>query len=32
MIYADVESILIPEDNGKQNTSKSYTNIKRCCF
>ena len=26
MIYADFESILIPEDNGKQNPEESYTN------
>ena len=26
MIYADLESILVPEDNGKQNPNKSYTN------
>ena len=26
MIYADFESILAPEDNGKQNPSDSYTN------
>ena len=26
MIYADFESILIPEDNGKQNPNESYTN------
>ena len=25
-IYADFESILWPEDNGKQNPNKSYTN------
>ena len=24
MIYADFESILVPEDNGKQNTKESY--------
>ena len=27
MIYADFESILVPEDNGKQNPDESYTNI-----
>ena len=27
MIYADFESILIPENNGKQNLGESYTNI-----
>ena len=26
MIYADFESILVPEDNGKKNTENSYTN------
>ena len=26
MIYADFESILSPEDNGKQNLNQSYTN------
>ena len=26
MIYADFESILVPEDNGKQNPKKSYIN------
>ena len=26
MIYADSESILVPEDNGKQNPNESYTN------
>ena len=26
MIYADFESILVPEDNGKQNPDNSYTN------
>ena len=26
MMYADFESILKPEDNGKQNLEKSYTN------
>ena len=26
MIYEDSESILVPEDNGKQNRVKSYTN------
>ena len=25
MIYADFESVLIPEGNGKQNTNESYT-------
>ena len=26
MIYADFENILLPEDNGNQNTNESYTN------
>ena len=26
MIYGDFESILIPEDNGKQNPEEPYTN------
>ena len=26
MIYADFESILVPKDNGKQNSKQSYTN------
>ena len=26
MIYADFESILVSENNGKQNTGESYTN------
>ena len=26
MIYADFGSILVPEDNGKQNPKESYTN------
>ena len=25
MVYADFESILLPEDNGKQNPEESYT-------
>ena len=25
-IYADFENILVPEDNGKRNSKKSYTN------
>ena len=25
MIYADIEIILVPEDNGKQNPNESYT-------
>ena len=28
MIYADFESILVPEDNEKQNPDESYTIIK----
>ena len=26
MIYADFESILMPEDNGKENPNKCYAN------
>ena len=26
MIYADFESILVPDNNGKQNSNESYTN------
>ena len=26
IIYVDFESILVPEDNGKQNSNESYTN------
>ena len=26
MIYADFESILVPEDNGKQNPNETYIN------
>ena len=26
MIYADFESVLVPENNGKQNPNESYTN------
>ena len=26
MVYADFESILVPEDNGKQNLNEFYTN------
>ena len=26
MVYADFESTLVPEDNGKQNTEESYMN------
>ena len=36
MIYADFESILVPEDNGKQNSEVSYTNKYQkqvaCCY
>ena len=33
IIYADFESILVPEDNGKQNPKESYTNnIKNILF
>ena len=34
LIYTDFESILLPEDNGKQNPNESYTNKykKRCCL
>ena len=32
IIYADFESILVPEDNGKQNPKESYTNIKNIAF
>ena len=34
MIYANFESILVPEDNGKQNPNESYTNKykKKCCL
>ena len=33
MVYADFESILVPEDNGKQNPKESYTNnIKNILF
>ena len=34
MIYEDFESILVPEDNGKQNSNETYTNKypKTCCF
>ena len=26
VIYANFESILVPEDNGEQNSNESYTN------
>ena len=33
MIYADFESILPPEDNGKQNPNECYTKkIFKTCF
>ena len=34
MIYADIESVLVPEDNDKQNPEESYTNkyLKKYCF
>ena len=32
MSYADFETILVPEDNGKQNPDESYTNIKHMLF
>ena len=33
MIYADFESILVPEDNVKQNPNESYTNkYQKTCF
>ena len=36
MIYADFESILVPENNGKQNPDESYIskcqNHIECCF
>ena len=33
IIYADLESNLVPEDNGKQNPEESYTNnIKNILF
>ena len=33
MIYSDFESILVPEDNGKQNLNESYTKkyLKQAC-
>ena len=31
MIYVDFESILVPEDNGKQNPNESYTNKYKKC-
>ena len=27
IIYADFESILVPENNGKQNPNEFYTNV-----
>ena len=35
MIYADLESILVPEDNVKKNPDESYKHqkiSKTCCF
>ena len=34
LIYADFESILLPDDNGKQNPNDPYTNKckKICCL
>ena len=35
IIYADFESILVPEDNENQNKGETYTNkyqTKTCCF
>ena len=32
MIYADFESILVPENNGKQNPDDSYTNNQNQCW
>ena len=32
IIYADSGSILVPEDNGKQNPSESYTNHVACSY
>ena len=31
MIYADFESILVPEDNGKQNPKALYKQISETC-
>ena len=32
MIHVDLESILVPEGNGKQNPKSMQTNIKTCCL
>ena len=32
MIYADFESIFVPENNGKQNPEESYTNYQKHCL
>ena len=34
MIYANFESIIVSEDNGKQNSNESFTNKyqKKCCL
>ena len=36
MIYADFERVLVPKDNGKQNSDESYTNNYSkhvaCCY
>ena len=34
IIYADVESILVPQENGKQNPEEAYKNqiSKACCL
>ena len=32
MIYADFESVLVPENNGRQNHEESYTNMLLLCL
>ena len=32
MIYADFESVLVPENNGRQNPEESYTNMVLLCL
>ena len=32
MIYTNFESILVPENNGKQNSKESFTNKYQDCF
>ena len=32
MIYANFESVLVPENNGKQNLNESYTNKYKECI